>query len=934
MALGIGRCLLEKRKGHKRDRESDHKSSSPYLCRFLSNARKKCFSGFGFPSISRIFSYSSSFSSSDSTCDSIKMTNSDSESMGCDFPCTLEEERRIVTELMSEAEDQLKEGNLYFVISNRWYTSWKRCVSQEASEVTRPGPIDNHDIIDSESDASDPQLLKNLEEAVDYVLVPEQVWKKLVEWYKGGPPIERKLISQGFHSKSYSVEVYPLCLKLTDSRDGSSSIIRLSKQASVGQLFETVCAARGVSKEKARIWDYFQKNKSVLLDPSSEKTLEESCLQIDQDILLEVDGSASSQHDMSSTGNELALVPLEPTTNTMLSEGTVSNGHSNGSMFSLWKNPFKDDGGSSSGFGKRDKRGLVGLQNLGNTCFMNSTLQCLAHTPPIVDYFLKDYSGDINEDNPLGMRGELAVEFGELLRKLWSSGQNTVAPRSFKTKLGRFAPQFSGYNQHDSQEMLSFLLDGLHEDLNKVKQKPYIESKDSDGRPDDEVAEEMWKYHKARNDSVIVDVCQGQYKSTLDCPDCGKISITFDPFMYLTLPLPTSRTRSMTVAVFYGDSDRLLTPYTVTVPKDGSLRDLSSAVGAACGLKDDESLLFADVFSHKVFKYLDKPLEPLSEIKDNDRVVAYRDTKYFGIPLVTYVNTEPLSKSDIDAIISGLLSPLHRTHSSSSTVHVGEENGHIPDVAVETSGISSPKDTEIEEDNAGGDGELSFNVFFTETYSSSLKPLEPGFVANPCSATKVVVKWSEKEHEKYDSSSLDVDLPEVYKPSLFVKKPKKEVSLFSCLEAFIAEEPLGPEDMWYCPGCKEHRQAKKKLDLWKLPEILVVHLKRFTYSRFLKNKIDTLVNFPIHDLDLSKYVMNKDGQSCLYELYAVSNHYGGMGGGHYTAYAKLMDENKWYDFDDSRVSPVDESEIKTSAAYVLFYQRVKSESASSYMDED
>ena len=56
--------------------------------------------------------------------------------------------------------------------------------------------------------------------------------------------------------------------------------------------------------------------------------------------------------------------------------------------------------------------------------------------------------------------------------------------------------------------MLSFLLDGLHEDLNKVKQKTYTESKDSDGRPDDEVAEEMWKYHKARNDSVIVDVCQ------------------------------------------------------------------------------------------------------------------------------------------------------------------------------------------------------------------------------------------------------------------------------------------------------------------------------------------------------------------------------------------------------------------------------------------
>ncbi|XP_023636304.1 ubiquitin carboxyl-terminal hydrolase 10, partial [Capsella rubella] len=397
----------------------------------------------------------------------------------CDLPFTPEEEKRIVSELTTESESNLNEGNVYFVISKRWYTSWQKyveqsiseCISGESSEASRPGPIDNHDIIESESDDKDPQLRRLLVDGEDYVLVPQEVWKRLVEWYTGGPPIERKMICQGFYSRSYSVEVYPLCLMLTDRRDESKKAIRLGKQASVKQLYEKVCSMTGVAQEKAHIWDYFDKRKNRLLDPSSTKTLEESSLHMDQDILLEVDGSSASQYEMSSAGNELALVPLEPSRSSVTIAGgpTLSNGHSNTSKFSLFPRiPSEDDGGDSlSSLGKGEKGGLAGLSNLGNTCFMNSALQCLAHTPPIMEYFLQDYSEDINRDNPLGMCGELAIAFGDLLKNLWSSGKNAVAPRSFKTKLARFAPQFSGYNQHDSQELLAFLLDGLHEDLNK-----------------------------------------------------------------------------------------------------------------------------------------------------------------------------------------------------------------------------------------------------------------------------------------------------------------------------------------------------------------------------------------------------------------------------------------------------------------------------------
>ncbi|KAF5477969.1 hypothetical protein F2P56_004572 [Juglans regia] len=908
------------------------------------------------------------------------------------LPHPPEEENRIVTDLMNKSESNLKEGNLYYVISNRWFTSWQRYVGQGNGECStdkqfsdsqqsnvvpskmadRPGPIDNSDIVldNNDCESNDLEVRRGLHEGADYVLVPQEAWEKLSDWYKGGPALPRKLILQGVKQHQFNVEVYPLRLNLVDSRDNSESVISLSKKASIRELYETVCAPRGIEYGKARIWDYFNKRKHTELNISNQ-TLEESNLQINQHIFLEVqaDGHCSSQFGMDSTGNELALVPLEPSRSSLTIAGgpTMSNGHSTGYSFNLNRGALTtgctdidDRYDSYNSVKKGDRGGLAGLQNLGNTCFMNSAIQCLVHTPPLFEYFLQDYSEEINTENPLGMNGELAIAFGELLRKLWSSGRTTIAPRPFKGKLARFAPQFSGYNQHDSQELLAFLLDGLHEDLNRVKQKPYIETKDSDGRADEEVADECWNYHKARNDSVIVDVCQGQYKSTLVCPVCGKISITFDPFMYLSLPMPSTVTRTMTVTMFYGDGSGLPKPYTVTVPKHGCCKDLSQALGTACCLKGDESLLLAEVYEHGIHRYFENPLEQLVSIKDDEHVVAYRQSKkvtgrikleiihrvqekqekftsenlrgggrkLFGTPLVTYLGEDALNGADISLAVSRMLSPLRKRYSSLTKAHNSKENGFVSEATNEPLGSynsqSGPGDqsinnTELEETSSR---DMSLQLSLTNG-DLSCKPIEKDTLIKSSQLVKAFLDWSDKEHELYDSSYLK-DLPEVHKTVFTVKKTRQEaVSLFSCLEAFLTEEPLGPDDMWYCPRCKEHRQATKKLDLWMLPDILVVHLKRFSYSRYLKNKLDTYVNFPIRNLDLSKYVKSKDGKSHVYELYAISNHYGGLGGGHYTAYAKLVDENRWYHFDDGHVAPVDENEIKTSAAYLLFYQRVE-----------
>nr|XP_046244388.1 ubiquitin carboxyl-terminal hydrolase 2a isoform X1 [Scatophagus argus]XP_046244389.1 ubiquitin carboxyl-terminal hydrolase 2a isoform X1 [Scatophagus argus] len=336
----------------------------------------------------------------------------------------------------------------------------------------------------------------------------------------------------------------------------------------------------------------------------------------------------------------------------------------------------------------KSAQGLVGLKNLGNTCFMNSILQCLSNTHSLRDYCLHNsHRRDLNNNSRTNTA--LMEEFAKLIQTMWtSSSSEAVSPSEFKTQIQRYAPRFVGYNQQDAQEFLRFLLDGLHNEVNRVTVRPRGTVEDFDHLPDEEKGKKMWSKYLEREDSKIVDLFVGQLKSSLTCSHCGFCSTVFDPFWDLSLPI--------------------------------------------------------------------------------------------------------------------------------------------------------------------------------------------------------------------------------------AKKGYGEVSLMDCMRLFTKEDVLDGDEKPTCYRCKARRRCTKKFTVQKFPKILVLHLKRFSEAR-RTSKLSTFVNFPMKDLDLREFA-SENSINAVYNLYAVSNHSGTTMGGHYTAYCRNPNSGEWYTFNDSRVTPMSSSQVRSSDAYVLFYE--------------
>ncbi|XP_055045920.2 ubiquitin carboxyl-terminal hydrolase 31 isoform X1 [Misgurnus anguillicaudatus] len=663
------------------------------------------------------------------------------------------------------------------------------------------------------------------------------------------------------------------------------------------------------------------------------------------------------------------------------------------------KGSVASDESDCGGFLPRDKvPGLAGLKNHGNTCFMNAILQCLSNTELFAEYLaLEQYRGDDTDDekpNTNGVvqrkgcqdRGEVTEQLSGLVRALWTFEYTPQHSRDFKSAVARSAMQYRGNAQHDAQEFLLWLLDRVHEDLNHLvlpnsrpSVKPPLEE-------DDGALEGPSPPLSAG--SFVQELFQAQYRSSLTCPHCQKQSNTFDPFLCISLPIPLPHTRPLYVTVVYQGKYSHCMRIGVAVPLNSTVSRLREAVSRETKIPPDQFVLtemYYDGF-HRSFCDDD---DDLDIIQESDSIFAFETPETFRLEnirskrgsLLANLNQNNLKygaeNTRTPSFMQGEMNPASPNKNSGSekmillvcnracTGHQGRRFGLPFVLYLERTVTWDLLQKEILEKMRHllrpgvyiQVGPFSLRVVGVvgityllpqedqplchPTVERAYKSCGPGGPPH----VKIVVEWDKETKEYLFGHTEEEYIPDA--ESVYMHREQhhqpQACTLAQCFQLYTKEEQLAPDDAWRCPHCRQLQQGRIKLSLWTLPDVLILHLKRFRQDADRRVKMQNMVRFPLIGMDMAPHVVKRSQSSWslpshwspwrrpyglgrnpddyLYDLYAVCNHHGNMHGGHYTAYCKNSIDGQWYCFDDSEVQPVADEDVCQQTAYILFYQR-------------
>jgi ubiquitin C-terminal hydrolase len=657
------------------------------------------------------------------------------------------------------------------------------------------------------------------------------------------------------------------------------------------------------------------------------------------------------------------------------------------------------------------EQGKLGLKNLGNTCYMNCALQVLVHTKELVLYFAKDeYMKELENKEPdceEALRLEFVKSFANLVKEEWSnSKKDVINPIELRSSLVKLYPFFSENTQQDAHEVLTCILDSLHQYLNRRDNKFDLISNPNLGLAR-HLSQKCWESHLEMNDSVITDLFFGQLKSTIKCQSCKFENSAFDPFSSLGLPIPNEykilvyfvpiKKNNKPIKLFLKINDNMQFKYLINLVRFNIDYKFNSGI-------------FYFVLNNKLIKLIDldercgdlmnRPAFLfLIEEEEKETLISNQETNTedkFYICL-NFMMTDPQMDNSISKTASfPRIFSFNYSRLQSETFNMDQgttrEEYEIDDrkiiqklfdnllnyvkqfvqggedinelylnnlIKISVKSVEKITTTEISKNSdvtfvclfCDKEGEESFvcpcidKLIFLQENSFSLDNLYNinsstlyYYIKNRKDHTDFILEVNviiSKDIIKYKELNRCKDITQKF-------QVETRLDLFNLLDYFTAEEKLTLQDNYHCQQCGKNVIALKKMEINKFPHILAIHLKRFRLEslgnfgrvrvsrrndlgsinqiNFSGEKNESLVEFPLNTLDLSKYC-NKS-TNIVYELFAVCNHTGTMHSGHYTAVCKHPISKKWVEFDDKIIrNEKSPDTIVSSNAYMLFYRK-------------
>ena len=788
------------------------------------------------------------------------------------------------------------------LISCKWIKIWRNFVKNsdsEHSKETTPHQIDNSMLVDE-----DGKLKKNLISGQDYEVLHFRVWEKLHEWYRGGPELKIEMAFDPVRSKFVPVIRKNHFFVFFENQ---KKVVEFSKYKSVNDLLIRCGEIFKFNPVLYRIRDFWNEKHGPILEGSN--ILCEYMLKEGQELIIEpcnltMTPSTSSdldlyvgkaQSELNVTDSLLEMAPVKQPSH---------------------KRSNSIDGTSDfSSLVPAKFIGCCGLQNLGNTCYMNAVFQCLLHTNELL-YYLSDKRCEENIHNHTeqdGSKGLILTDFHILIKSITETDASYISPCDIKKAISLLAPQFAGTNMHDAHEFLCTFLRLIHNDLNKgTKSKNTEKKRDS--------VENAWNELIKEDDSIITKLFFGVQKSTIKCHTCGKETNVYDSIQSYELNLPNRESMTATFIFVPAKQTDPMTKMSIKILSGGTLEDFSESLSYE--MKRPIVAVVAELsMTDRKSTWLPNYREPnkgkeifVFEVRERNALHAVvwlcvRSGKFkgrnanIGPPYLLEIPGEATTQEQVQELCEKYFSYLWDTQQS-------QQRREDPDINEIRNSLKPFK----HKWNKRLKVKLEKN-FFSKTMR--FKPTPDA----PCVAKRNVKAILNTELIGPSSSFNWQLVKRDIKKSLKMPALCGIVPLSSCIKNSLAEETLDTGDGWCCGFCGNRGKATIKAEIVKFPPILVIHLKRFVQEgkRFTKNEI--YVRYPMI-LNMSEYFETEEDVK--YELYSVVEHSGGLSCGHYTAkcYVGASGPRKWFSFNDTLVNECTTTAVINANAYLLFYKRI------------